>query len=125
MDKDAEIKKVYLEKEKMNEVLNKNGEELEHLRNQFAEIKEVSKIEIEALQAQVAAQKNGLELIEVEVTTTVKAKFMYQYRMKRTSSWNPLKQIDLYLKWVVSMKDLVDPGNLNLSTAKYSTNVVQ
>lgn len=88
-NKEAEIKKIELEKTKMNEVLKKNGEELESLRKQFANVEEASRIESEALQAQIVAQKSEMNVLEAEVTTTVRAKLMYEYKMKRTSSWDP------------------------------------
>lgn len=46
-----EIKKAHLELTKMNEVLKKNGQELENMKKKAADIKEASKLEIEALPA--------------------------------------------------------------------------
>lgn len=82
-------------------------------------------MEIEALQAQVAAQKNELDLIEAEVTTTVKAKLIYEYMMKRAASWNSQKEIDLYLKWVGLVKDLASICNMIQPAAESSANVNQ
>lgn len=57
-EKDVEIKKVHLKMTKMTEALKKNGEELEGMRKKAADVEEASKIEIEALQAQVVMLKN-------------------------------------------------------------------
>lgn len=67
----------------MGEKLKKNGEELN---KKADEVEEASRLEIEALQAQVTAKKNELDLLEAEVITQVRAKLMYQFMMKRTTS---------------------------------------
>ncbi|XP_048490145.1 uncharacterized protein LOC125492059 [Beta vulgaris subsp. vulgaris] len=110
---------------KMNEVWKKKGEELENLKKKVADAEEASKMEIEALQAQVAAQKNELDFIEAEVTTTVRAKLIYEYMMKRSASWNSQKEIDLYLKWVGLVKDLARLCNMIQPAAESSANVNQ
>lgn len=72
----------------------KNVEELEKLKKRAAGIEEASRLEIDTLQAQVAAQNNELDLMQAEVTTRVRAKLMYQFMMKQTASWEPRKEID-------------------------------
>lgn len=64
--------------------------------------------ELEIMQAQVASLKIEVDSIEAELTTQVKAQLMYQFMMGHTSSWDPTKEIDHYLEWVGSMKDLID-----------------
>lgn len=64
-EKDAEIKRVCLEMTKVTKALKKNGDELEGLRKKAPDVEEASWIEIEALQVQVAAQKNELDGMEV------------------------------------------------------------
>lgn len=68
------------------------------------------------LQAQVDAQRNELDLLEDKVTTRVREKLMYQFMMKRTASWEPQKEIDLYLECLGGMKDLMDLDELTTTT---------
>ena len=48
----------------------------------------------------IDAQKNELDMLEAEVITRVRAKLMHQFLMKRTASWTPQKDIDLFLKYM-------------------------
>ncbi|KMS97336.1 hypothetical protein BVRB_6g156150 [Beta vulgaris subsp. vulgaris] len=98
--------------EDMKKTLQKNGEELEEIRQRATKLEESSRHEITTLQASVDAQKNELDMLEAEVTTRVKAKLMYQFLMKKTASWTPQKDIDLYLQFMGSMKDLMDEEDL-------------
>ena len=75
-------------------------------------MEESSRQEIETLQASVDAQKNELDLLKAEVTSRVRAKLIYQFLMKNTASWTPQKDIDMYLQYMGSMKDLMDEEDL-------------
>ncbi|XP_048495829.1 uncharacterized protein LOC125495197 [Beta vulgaris subsp. vulgaris] len=108
--------------EDMKKALQKNGEELEEKRQRATKLEESSRHEITTLQASVDAQKNELDMLEAEVTTRVRAKLMYQFLMKKTASWTPQKDIDLYLQFMGSMKDLMDEEDL-AATADSSSKV--
>lgn len=75
--KEVELKTCQANMVKMEEILKKNGEELEQIREKVTKIEESSRLEINALQAKVNAQKNELDLLELEVATRVRAKLMY------------------------------------------------
>ncbi|XP_048494920.1 uncharacterized protein LOC109133770 [Beta vulgaris subsp. vulgaris] len=108
--------------EDMEVILKKNGEELEEIRKKATKLEESLRREIETLQPSVDAQKNELDLLEAEVTTRVRAKLMYQFLMKKMALWTPQKDIDLYLKYMGSMKDLMDEEDL-AATADSSSKV--
>lgn len=110
--KETELKTCQSNMVKMEETLKKNGEELEQIRAKVTKLVESSRLEISALQAKVEAQKGKLDLLEAEVTTMVRAKLMYQFMMKKTSSWTPQKDIDLFLKCLGGMKALMDDDEL-------------
>lgn len=61
-------------------------------------------------------------MFDVEVTTRVMAKLMYQFMMKKTASWTLQKDIDLYIQFMGSMKDLMDEEDL-AATADSSSKV--
>lgn len=66
--KEVELKKAQLQMVKVEEMLKKNGKELEGLRKKVHEVEELSRLGIYILQAQVATLKNELDLLEAEVT---------------------------------------------------------
>ncbi|KMS95840.1 hypothetical protein BVRB_004410 [Beta vulgaris subsp. vulgaris] len=111
--------------EDMKKSLQKNGEELEEIRLRETRLEESSRLEISTLQASVDAQKNELDMLEAEVTTRFRAKLMYQFLMKKTTYWTPQKDIDLYIQFMGSMKDLMDEEDLAAtadSTSKVDEN---
>lgn len=99
-NKEAELKKHQAEMVKMEETLKKNGEELEHIRKKATELEKSSRLEINAIQANVDAHKKELDLLEAEVTTRVRFKLMYQFMMNKTASWSPQKDIDFFLEYL-------------------------
>lgn len=114
--KETELKSYQTTIKNMEETLKKNGNELEQIREKATKLEESSRQGIKDLQATIDAQKSELDLLEAEVTTRVKAKLMYQFLMKKTTSWTPQKDIDLYLKYMGEMKDLMDEDELAATT---------
>ncbi|KMT17387.1 hypothetical protein BVRB_2g038420 [Beta vulgaris subsp. vulgaris] len=120
--KGAELESCKKTMDDMGETLKKNGEELADIRQRATKLEDSTCQEIKNLQASIDAQKNELDLLEAEMTTRVRAKLMYQFLMKKTASWTPQKDIDMYLQYMGSMKDLMDEEDL-AATADSSSKV--